>query len=490
MGLFSFLKRNPEPSASAPVPRRTPDAGGRPTATAPRAVAPGTVAPNTLAPNTVAPNTVAPNTVAPRPSGTRHATPASAGQRPASHGAPGQRPPAPRERAGGASRFDSEEARARQREIARATAAKIDAIELEMAADMFDDLPSWKSNTARRAQAPAAGPQSYEFGIAQGAGVPPIPPVAEAAAVIYANGDSQTAERTLRGSLIGDGRNQRMTWWMLLDLYQAGGREQDFESIAIDYAIHFETSPPVWKKDSAAEQFVGVTPTEAFAGVLSAAIQPQLQRLRDCSANSPVLRLEFGGVRGAGPDGCAVLLDGLRALRGTRSELVLGSADTLIAVLRPLLTIGNRGASQIPWLLVLELLQLTDRAKEFQETAMDFRVTFEAEPPSFSARPKVATAAASAVGGDRFLLPATVEGAPDELLASIETYARGASPALLDCSRLARLDYKGAEALQGKLRALKAEGRQVELRDLNHLVAPLLRLLGAGDSARLYANKY
>ncbi len=488
MGLFSFLKKNPEPSAGTPVPRRTADAGGRPSAPAPRTVTPNTVAPNTVAPNTVAPNTVAPNTVAPRPAGTRHATPASAGQRPGTHAAPGQRPA---QRAGGASRFDSEEARARQREIARATAAKIDAIELEMAADMFDDLPTWKSNSAaRRPQAPVAGPQSYEFGVAQGGGVPPIPPVAEAAAVIYANGDSQTAERTLRGSLIGDGRNQRMTWWMLLDLYQAGGREQDFESIAIDYAIHFETSPPVWKKDSAAQQFVGVTPTEAFTGVLGAAIQPQLQRLRDCSANSPVLRLEFGGVRGAGPDGCAVLLDGLRALRGTRSELVLGNADTLIAVLRPLLTIGNRGASQIPWLLVLELLQLTDRAKEFEETAMDFRVTFEAEPPAFTSRLRVATAATSAVGGDRFLLPATVEGASEELLASIETYARGASPALLDCSRLGRLDYKGAEALQGKLRALKAAGRQIELRDLNHLVAPLLRLLGTGDSARLYANKY
>ncbi|WP_460826769.1 STAS domain-containing protein, partial [Massilia terrae] len=398
---------------------------------------------------------------------------------------------APRERAGGASRYDSEEARARQREIARATAAKIDAIEMEMAADMFNDLPTWKSNTARRAPTPVAGPQSYEFGT-QGAGLPPIPPVAEAAAVIYANGDSQTAERTLRGSLIGDGRNQRMTWWMLLDLYQAGGREQDFESIAIDYAIHFETSPPVWKKEaaSAPQQFAGVTPTEAFAGMLGATIQPQLQRLRDCSASSPVLRLEFGGVRGVAPEGCAALLDGLRALRATRSELVLGSADTLLAVLRPMLTIGNRGASQIPWLLVLELLQLTDRAKEFEETAMDFRVTFEAEPPPFTARLRVATAATSTVAGDRFMLPVTVEGESAELLASIETYARSATPALLDCSRLARLDYKGAEALQGKLRALKTAGRQIELRDVNHLVAPLLRLLGAGDSARLYANKY
>jgi hypothetical protein len=401
-----------------------------------------------------------------------------------------------RSRAGGPGRHDSEEARARQREIARATAAKIDAIELEMASDMFSDEPAWGS-TPRRAPAAAAMPV-YEFGAAEpaaGPAVRAIPPVAEEAAVLYANGEAQAAERTLRGSLIGDGRSERLTWWMLLDLYQAGGREQDFESLAIDYAIQFESAPPVWRSRPSATpqpQFAGIAPTEAFSGVLGPHIEPQLQRLRDCSASSPVLRLEFGGVRGATPEGCACLLDGLRALRNTRSELVLGSADTLTGVLRPMLTIGDRAASQIPWLLLLELLQLTDRAKDFDETAMDFRVTFETEPPPFTAPLRVATAAAtaSAGGGDRFLLPATIEGDAASLLASIEAYARGASPAVLDCSRLVRVDYQSAEALQGQLRALKAEGRNLELRDLNHLIAPLLRLLGAADSARLFANRY
>jgi hypothetical protein len=34
------------------------------------------------------------------------------------------------------------------------------------------------------------------------------------------------------------------------------------------------------------------------------------------------------------------------------------------------------------------------------------------------------------------------------------------------------------------------EKRSIELRDLNHLVAALLRLLGVGEHARLYAHKY
>jgi hypothetical protein len=403
--------------------------------------------------------------------------------------------PSGRARAADLPRQDSEADRARQREIARATAAKIDAIELEMASSIFNDSePAWGS-TARRPTAAVAGVHSYQLGAPEpaAAGAPPIVPVAEEAAVLYASGQSQAAERALRASLIGDGRNEKLPWWMLFDLYQVGGREQDFESIAIDYAIHFETAPPGWKTHAGAApqaQFAGITPTEAFSGMLGPHIASQLQRLRDCSAASPVLRLEFGGVRGATPEGADCLLDGLRALRRAGSELVLGSPDTLVEVLRPMLAIGERGASQAPWLLLLELLQLTDRPKDFEETAMDYRVTFEAEPPAFEAPVRVATAAGGASHGDRYLLPPLVEGDCADLLASIETYARSASPAVLDCSRLKRIEQPAAEALETRLRLLKAEGRDIELRELNHLVGPLLRLVGMADSARLFANKY
>ena len=64
---------------------------------------------------------------------------------------------------------------------------------------------------------------------------------------------------------------------------------------------------------------------------------------------------------------------------------------------------------------------------------------------------------------------------------------------MLDCSRLARMDYACATALQGRLRLHTERGRRVELRELNHLVAALLRLLGYtyDDSGiRLYPHRY
>jgi ABC-type transporter Mla MlaB component len=462
--------------------------------------------------------------------------------------------------------LDTEAERERQREIARATAAKIDEIELEMASDIFDD-EAWGS--PRRAPAAvaalaagaagtgtsgaaAAGTAGAVAASAQDAGsgpntdglpgpdsalepaTPSSAPAVEEAAILYANGLPDAAEQSLRASLADD-RNDRMPWWMLFDLYQAGAREEAFDSIAIDYASHFETSPPAYRGPAAGtagagaaagsgtgQAFSGVTPTASLSGCLDAGAGARLARLHAAplsatdaasaaSAASTVLapvRLEFSAVSGATAEGCAVLLDTLQALRRSGRELVLAGADHLVGVLRPMLAIGEGAASQAPWLLLLELLLLLNREKDFEETAMDYCVTFEVSPPSFETPPRTALSIRSGTGnrtgadveGDRFLLPAVIEGDSAPLLAAIAAYAHQRRLLVLDCSRLARIDYAAAAVLVTRLRALAAQDggsdsdsdtmRSIELRDLNHLVAALLRLLGAGEPLRLYAHRY
>ena len=77
-------------------------------------------------------------------------------------------------------------------------------------------------------------------------------------------------------------------------------------------------------------------------------------------------------------------------------------------------------------------------------------------------------------------------------MAAIDAYAQERDTVVLDCSRLARIDYAGAGSLLARLDAHAASGRTVELRELNHLVAALLRLLGAGAGAgvQLYPHRY
>jgi ABC-type transporter Mla MlaB component len=414
--------------------------------------------------------------------------------------------------------LDTEAERERQREIARATAAKIDEIELQMTSDIFDD-EGWAGN--RRAPAAAlsstsGGPNALlldlntadllvEEGMPDAAVAPSSAPAVEEAAILYANGQLEAAEAALRSCLAGDCRNERQPWWMLFDLYLASGREPAFESIAIDYASHFETSPPAYSLSYApsaaqptAQPFSGVTPTATLSGQLDAAASAQLARV--LASSWPIVRLEFSTIASATPDGCAALLAALQTLRRAGRELVVAGADHLVAVLRPMLAIGERGSGEAPWLLLLELLLLMNREKDFEETAMDYCVTFEVSPPSFEAPARAAVSVAAggldAAAGDRFLLPGAIEGDSAALLDAIEAYAAQHTALVLDCSRLARIDYPAAMALGTRLRQLAAgadgahEKRSIELRDLNHLVAALLRLLGVGEHARLYAHKY
>ena len=398
-------------------------------------------------------------------------------------------------RAGEPSRLQSEAERERQRAIARATAAKIDEIELEMSSAIFDDEPAWGS-AARRPAAAAAVPEPVPGldDLPDAAAAPATAPAVEEGAILYANGQAAAAESLLRDSLADFGRTERLPWWMLFDLYQATGQESRFESIAIDYASHFETSPPAWQPPPPAQdvpQLTGVAATESFGPVLDGGIAPRLRRL--LAAHAPLVRVDVGAVRSADATGCTLLLKALQALRKEGRELVLAGADALMATLRPMLAVGDRRPGEAPWLLLLELLLLSNREKDFEESAMDYCVTFEVSPPSFETPRHVSTAAPAPVAGDRFLLPPLALGECAALLDAIDAYAAGRDTLVLDCSRVARMDYACATALQGRLRVHTEQQRRVELRDLNHLVAALLRLLGYThdeSGIRLYPHRY
>ena len=396
--------------------------------------------------------------------------------------------------------LDTEAERERQREIARATAAKIDAIELEMTSAIFDD-DAW-AGTRRPPAAAGAPPPDQNTDLLPGpdempdaAATPSSAPVVEEAAILYANDQLEAAALLLRTSVRDQG-GERLPWWMLFDLVQIMGLEHEFESIAIDYASQFETSPPTYRpmadtSHAPDRQFAGAIPTATLSGRLDDGPLARAQLAR-AAAPGPLVRFEFQAITAVTAPGCALLLDALQALRKAGCELVLAGADHLVAVLRPMLAIGDRGAGDAPWLLLLELLLLTNREKDFEETAMDYCVTFEVSPPSFEAPKHAATslAAGPATAGDRFLLPAVIRGDSAPLLAAIADHAALHPVLVLDGSRLARIDYAAANALAAHLRTLAQDGREVVLRDLNHLVAALLRLLGVGGQVHLFAHKY
>ena len=401
------------------------------------------------------------------------------------------------------------DAQRQRRDIARATAMKIDAIESAMAFDIFNTPePAWGSGPARHGQARPGlpGPEQQDAAELSPpdqeatdlpgdepdlALEPQTAPVVDEVAILFANRQTDVAQQMLQDSL-ADAGGHRTPWWMLFDLFQVTGQQEAFDDLSIDYASKFETSPPAWVAHaplaSAGATFAGITPTLTLTGVLGAASAPQLECWQLLAAGHPVLRLDLGGISALDGPGCALLLHSLRALQ--QRELIVVAAADLAAMVRATIRVGRRDDTEAPWLLLLELLQLLNLEKDFEETSMDYCVTFEVSPPAFIAPAKVATVARqdSAAATDRFMLPVVIEGNTDALIAAINAYA--APTIVFDCSRLARIDFGAAGRLLVCLHALALEGRKIELRDVNHLVAALLRLLAFSDTARIFPHKY
>ena len=121
---------------------------------------------------------------------------------------------------------------------------------------------------------------------------------------------------------------------------------------------------------------------------------------------------------------------------------------------------------------------------------MDYCVTFEVSPPPFTPPGQVDSAPRqlAAPAADRYLLPRQVTGDAADVLAGIRAYADRSPALVFDCSRLARIESGAAGHLLALLNELGTAERRIEFRELNHLVAALLRLLGFGDVADAWFN--
>lgn len=419
----------------------------------------------------------------------------------------------------------------RDAEAAQATVLKIDAIESEMSSEF---VKAKTAPAARSGKSPAKKPA------ASGAGQPTEPrnngtastlsppttgmgsttdfllrgnstvnpaaapasestPLVEECAIMYANGQVELVEQMLSDAISEDmlGETSPAAWSMLFDLYQLSGRREQFEQLAIEYANRFETSPPTWadaaKPEPASGQPAGSPPLVSFGGALDAKAARITERVRKLAETHPALRLEFVRVTTVDREGCRLLLALLLELQKSGHELVLVGARELAGKIRAIITVGRRDDGEECWLLLLEILRLLNCEAEFEETSIDYCVTFEVSPPAFVAPEATVTTAAAeqtaspeAVG---FQMPAVVEGRIDNLILAIVAYSDEHDPAVIDCSLLERVDFNAAGRLLTGLAPFCGSGKTIEFHHVNHLVAELFKVIGLNDIVRILPRK-
>lgn len=328
--------------------------------------------------------------------------------------------------------------------------------------------------------------------------------VVEEAAIMYANGQAALTAQMLQAAIASDefGELPQTAWLMLLDLHQIGGRQAEFEELAIEYASRFETSPPAWtsrQPRSRTPAPASATPAVTFAGKLNSSCEKQMERIRNLAEHHRTLRLEFAKVTEVDPAGCRLLLAALRKLQKSGHELVLAGASELAERIRGIIEVGRRDDTEECWLLLLEMLQLLNREAEFEELSIDYCVTFEVSPPAFAAPPKSIVTAPTetpaparsdtAEASEHFMMPAVVSGQVDELVLAIAAYSDEHDPAVIDCSCLERMDFNAASRLLTGLSPFCGSGKAVEFHHVNHLVSVLLMVIGLNEIIRIIPRK-
>jgi anti-anti-sigma regulatory factor len=407
------------------------------------------------------------------------------------------------------------------RTLAMETAAKIDAIESEMARDFMRPsgstvFPNSAANSTlgRLSQQPVeqtvppttlvkrdTGLELVDLSTddwqgnanaielqAEGSGS-----AIDEAAILFANGLIEPAEAGLRAAIHSDslGDAAQRAWLMLFELFQQRGDKAGFDNLTIEYVLRFESSPPAWieYKDDAGTPTAGKTaggaPIVRLPDVVDADVVKVLEQLKNYSAQHQALTLDTSSVREIDLVGAELLLRVINAFRRASHELMVLGADQLITPLRAAVEPGRRDQSDAGWMLLLEVFRLLHRQHDFEETGIQYCITYEVSPPSWEPPPptlktRAATPADRPVETDDDGLQwrGTVRGNGEPQFGKLLMAAKTEKRLAVDCTYLKRVEFATATSLLSQLTKLRQGGVTVEFRNLNTLIAALFALLG------------
>ena len=146
-------------------------------------------------------------------------------------------------------------------------------------------------------------------------------------------------------------------------------------------------------------------------------------------------------------------------------------------------------------MLLLEVFRLLQRQHDFEETGIQYCITYEVSPPSWEPPPpslktRAATPSELPVELEDGLQWRGTVGASGEpqfgrLLATAKTEKRLA----VDCTYLKRIEFSTATALLTLLTKLRQGGSTVEFLNVNYLVAALFSLLGVDMVAEVQLRR-
>jgi len=303
---------------------------------------------------------------------------------------------------------------------------------------------------------------------------------------------------------------QQLTWLMLLDLHQLTGDRAAFESLALDYAARFESSPPAWVEADgqgtiAVRQAGGSV--VALPARLDASLVGRLDLLERGFERRRETVIDCGSVQAVDLDGAARLVALFRRFEKTPDGqvLIVRGAQRLFDASRAALEPGRRDRIDAGWMLALYALRLLGDEQAFEDLGIEYCVTFEVSPPSWEALPPSLRSAApeDARGAqdarptqgpppaepNAFVMAGEVTGRMQNEIRALRAFATGRSDVVVDCRPLRRLEFVAVGELLNEVVNLRSAGKQVLFAEPNRLVYALMLVMGIPELAEIRKRK-
>ena len=345
------------------------------------------------------------------------------------------------------------------------------------------------------------------------------------AVISFANADFSQCEQSLGALCKPDAARHRHaeTWHVLLDLYRATGQQGKFEALSLDYAHQFGRSSPQWYSlpkrvaDAAADERPNTRGVKGDVGWVSPAMLDldAVAKLRSATLQLPLpWVLDWTGLQRVDVEAAAHLNLLFRQWAPQALDMRWIGAERLLSTLQDAAPTGVRDADPAFWMARLEALRLANRADQFDETAIDYCVTYEVSPPSWeSARCQVRVSNSNqstsapplsmvSEVASSFQESGTFDEAPGQHMATVELSGQlsgdisatlqqidlklgAASLVQVSCARLIRVDFIAAGDLLNWVLAKRTENRRITFADAHRLVALFFGAMGINEHARV-----
>lgn len=358
----------------------------------------------------------------------------------------------------------------------------------------------------------------------------------EEAAILFAHGDIQGAKTRLLEQLVQllsleSPEEDRVIalWHAAMDLCRAVGDEEAFEPLAIDYAQHFGRSAPLWNSMPA---FLGIKPLYGSEPPVSSRRRFQwsapsmltvgaINALKSACKDAPQ-PWSTSWLRLASIDEVALplLSELLNEWANADMQFVMSDAGKLLQLLAQKTAVGDATVSQAWWSVHMGLLRVMNRMEAYEQVALDFCITYELSPPSWTApqcyclvqeegepevsilqevgsvlsvqgvQPAPVPAPAASQWSAGAGLSGVIEGDAQPWLDALNEKIQAGQVFEVVCDKLIRLDFVAAGSVLNWAADMQSKGVELKFTKLHQLVAVFFCVIGIQEHAVVQPMRY